>query len=150
MHIQSISFYYLLKNIYSSSSRWKFGHTQLLFKRTGSCQFCGQGRRNITFLHGLLAKNCFVACSQFFLAYHAGSGSCTFAHACFLNLVRWMGIEPTTDCFRGNRPYLMGYQRMCVVYIIVAGQSRLFSKHLPNTIQDYFNHCVADHNFVVV
>ena len=68
----------------------------------------------------------------------------------FPNLVRWMGIEPTTDCFRGNRPYLMGYQRMCVVYIIVAGQSRLFSKHLPNTIQDEFNYCVTDHNFIVV
>ena len=99
------------------SSRRKFSHTQLLFKWTGSCQFRWQGWWNITFFWWLFAKYGFMACSQFFLTDYAGSGSCAFAHLCFLNLVRWMGIEPTTDCFRGNRLYLMGYQRRCIILI---------------------------------
>lgn len=104
------------------SSRWKFCDTQLPFKRTRTCQFRWQWWWNIAFFYRLLAKNCFVTCSQFLLTDHTWTGSCAFAH----------GVS------------------LCVVYINADKQSTFLLDNSSNSSQDNFNHGVADHNFIVV
>ena len=139
------------------SSRWKFCGAQLSFKRTRTCQFCRQGWRNIPFLWWLLAKNWFVSCSQFLLADHTGSGSCTFAHfstlklffeTYIMNATRPAKMLPpnTTD----NKSIAISIVVPCVVYINADKQSIFLLDYLSNTIQNNFNHSIADHNFIVI
>jgi hypothetical protein len=52
----------------------------------------------------------------------------------------------TTD----NKSIAISIVVPCVVYINADKQSIFLLDHTSNAIQDDFNHCVADHNFVVV
>ena len=98
----------------SCSSGRKFCSAQLLFKRTGPCQFRWQWWRNITFLWWLLAKNWFVSGGQFLLTDHTGTGSCAFAHVVLLNSVVYTKTKGPSRPFGLFLLRGISYPRQCL------------------------------------